>query len=162
MRFKHESGLMCEAMTWIMNLICKALPPLPPFLFPRVQQNMVAEVLIHSLRGLLINYLLMTLGISQWHFSQDDEMFAGCRGRGGGGFGRQINQVCTHWTRCVCGSRRAREEVIAEHRVQRRVFVISLLGFEACDVHSWKWICGLLKSEGSPFLSWSLVSFLFL
>jgi len=112
-----------------------ALPAVPTFLFPRVQQNIVAEVLIHSLRGLLINYLLMTSGISQWHFSRDDEMFAVCRGRGGVVFGRQISQVCTHWTRCVCvcvrERRRERVEVIAEHWVQLRAFVTTLLGFEA-------------------------------
>lgn len=51
----------------------------------------------------------------------------------------------------VCGSGKERVKVIAEHRVQRRAFVITLLGFEACDFHSWKWIWGLLKSEGSPF-----------
>ncbi len=138
-------------MTWIINLICKALPPLPPFLFPGVQQNIVAEVLIHSLRGLLINYLLMTWGVSQMTLQSRwwDVCWVQRKGRGEGLADRLARFGLTEPG--VCGSGRERVEVIAEHRVQRRAFVIALLGFEACDVHSWKWICGLLKSEGSPF-----------
>lgn len=83
-------------------------------LFP-AQQNIVVEDLIRSLRGLLINYLLMTLGISEWLFSQDDKMFAECRG-----FGRQISQVWNHWTRCVCVEDGENVLVIAEHRFNEK------------------------------------------